>query len=90
MQTTPALSAVSAIIKNQSVDQLPPAVLPMTGFSRWSSLKKFIPFSREKWRQLCAAGRAPRPIRDGLRMTYYRNEEIHRFLADPINYRDGE
>lgn len=87
MKTTPALSAVSAIIKNQSVDKLPPAVLPMTGKSRWSKIKHFAPVSREKFRQLSKEGRAPQPERMGIRITYYDNQELLKWLADPVNYR---
>ena len=74
------------ISKNQQ--QLPaPEALPVNGFSRWSRIKKFSPYSREKFRQLSLEGRAPKPIRDGIRCTYFSNEELHRWLADPINYR---
>ena len=68
--------------------QIPtPEVLPATGHSRWSQIKKYSPYSREKFRQLSIAGRAPQPIRDGVRCTYYRNEEIHKWLANPLGYR---
>ncbi len=64
--------------------------LPLTGKSRFSNFKKFCPFSREKFRQLSKAGKAPRPERLGIRCTFYDNKELHRFLADPINYRVNE
>ena len=71
--------------------QLPtPETLPATGKSRFSQFKKFIPVSREKFRQLAKEGRAPQPERMGIRMTFYDNKELHRWLADPINYRVGE
>lgn len=60
--------------------------LPIPGLSRWSQIKKFIPVSREKFRQLSIAGKAPQPIRDGIRCTYYRNEEIHEWLNNPLGY----
>ena len=63
-----------------------PAVLPLTGKSRYSTFSAFCPFSREKFRQLAKAGKAPQPERMGVRCTYYDNAELHRFLADPINY----
>jgi prophage regulatory protein len=62
------------------------ADLPIPGLSRWSQIKKFIPVSREKFRQLSIAGKAPQPIRDGIRCTYYRNEEIHEWLNNPLGY----
>jgi len=60
--------------------------LPQIGMSRWSQIKSFIPFSKEKFRQLSLAKKAPQPIRMGIRCSFYRNEEIHRFLNDPLNY----
>lgn len=67
-----------------------PEVLPATGKSRFSQFKKFIPVSKEKFRQLSKAGRAPQPERMGIRCTFYDNGELHRWLADPINYRAGK
>lgn len=68
--------------------QLPiPETLPATGKSRFSQFKKFIPVSKEKFRLLSKAGRAPQPERMGMRCTFYDNGELHRWLADPVNYR---
>ena len=67
-----------------------PETLPATGKSRFSQFKKFIPVSKEKFRQLSKAGRAPQPERMGIRCTFYDNGELHRWLADPVNYRAGE
>lgn len=61
-------------------------VLPLIGMSRFSQFKKFLPLSREKFRQLSKAGKAPQPVRMGTRLTMYSNEELHRFLADPLKY----
>ncbi len=70
--------------------QLPsPETLPATGKSRFSQFKKFIPISKEKFRQLSKEGKAPQPERMGIRCTFYDNQELHRWLADPINYRTG-
>lgn len=67
-----------------------PATLPLIGKSRWSKIKHFAPVSREKFRQLSLVGRAPKPEREGTRCTFYDNPELHKWLADPINYRAGE
>lgn len=77
------------VIANQTyLGGLPaPATLPATGKSRFSNFKPYCPFSREKFRQLARDGKAPQPERMGVRCTYYDNGELHRFLADPINYR---
>lgn len=64
----------------------PQEVLPLIGMSRFSQFKKFLPLSREKFRQLSKAGKAPQPVRMGTRLTMYSNEELHRFLADPLKY----
>ncbi|MCB1976385.1 MAG: transcriptional regulator [Nitrosomonas sp.] len=64
-----------------------PAVLPLSGKSRFSQFKKFSPVSKEKFRQLSKEGRAPQPERMGIRCTFYDNQELHRWLKDPVNYR---
>ena len=72
----------------QKQQQLPtPETLPATGKSRFSQFKRFIPISREKFRQLAKEGKAPQPERMGIRCTFYDNAELHKWLADPINYR---
>lgn len=73
-------------MQSQSSFSQEPMVLPLMGMSRWSQIKSFIPFSKEKFRQLSLAKKAPQPIRMGIRCSFYRNEEIHRFLEDPLNY----
>lgn len=70
--------------------QATPATLPLTGKSRWSRIAKFSPVSRETFRKLSKEGKAPRPERMGVRCTFFDNAELHRWLADPINYREGE
>ena len=64
----------------------PQEVLPLIGMSRFSQFKKFLPLSREKFRQLSKAGKAPQPLRMGRRLTMYSNAELHRFLSDPLSY----
>ncbi|CAG9168107.1 helix-turn-helix transcriptional regulator [Cupriavidus pinatubonensis] len=63
------------------------AVLPMTGVSRYGQIAPFISLSREKWRQLVLAGKAPQAIRMGTRCTVYKNSDVHAWLADPMGYR---
>jgi len=63
-----------------------PERLPIDGMSRFSQFKKFLPISREKWRQLVRDGKAPKAVCLGIRCTMWHNREIHEFLADPINY----
>lgn len=61
--------------------------LPTVGMCRWDTLSRFVPISRESWRKLVNAGKAPRPVRLTERCTMYSNAEVHRWLADPAAYR---
>lgn len=63
-----------------------PSTLPVDGMSRWRQFEPFSPVSRERFRQLSNEGRAPKPVRLGIRCTMYHNRELHRWLADPVNY----
>ena len=67
----------------------PKASLPHDGMSRWNQIAQFSPFSREKFRQLVNAGKAPPAVRLSERCTCYSNRELHRFFADPLNYSAG-
>lgn len=67
-----------------------PQTLPTMGKSRFKNFAPFCPVSREKFRQLSLEGRAPKPERLGIRCTYYDNAELHKWLADPANYRVEE
>ena len=71
----------------QKEKSVSPEVLPITGKSRWSRIAKFSPVSKETFRKLSIEGRAPQPERIGIRCTFYDNQELHRWLADPVNYR---
>jgi len=70
-----------------SAGQQPVApILPLIGLSKWAQIEPFIPMCRESWRKLVLAGKAPRAIRLTSACTVYKNEEVHRYLADPLNY----
>lgn len=60
--------------------------LPEIGMCRWDTLRRFIPLSRESWRKLVIAGKAPQPVKLSARCTMYPNAEVHRWLADPAAY----
>ena len=64
-----------------------PDTLPADGMSRLGQLNRFLPFSRETFRKLPKDGKAPQPIRMGVRYTFYKNKEIHAFLAHALSYR---
>lgn len=72
--------------KNAYAPQTPDG-LPLDGFSRWENLRRFIPLSRETVRQRELEGRFPRASRLTQRCTVWSNRELHRWMADPLNYR---
>ncbi len=75
--------------KQKSVYSVPfeRATLPNDGMSRFRQIKPFIGVSQETWRKMVLKGTAPKPIRLGTRCTLYRNEDVHAYLADPLNYK---
>jgi predicted DNA-binding transcriptional regulator AlpA len=82
-------ASVDDVLQHSKTEEISfnPEVLPLTGKSRWSQIKKFSPVCRETFRRLSKEGRAPQPERLGVRCTFYDNRELHRWLADPVNYR---
>jgi predicted DNA-binding transcriptional regulator AlpA len=65
----------------------PPKSLPLDGYSRWSDLRDFVPFSRETLRMRELEGRFPRRVHLSRRCAAWSNREIFRWLADPAGYR---
>ena len=76
-------------LKNEviSTAQTERTTLPKDGMSRFKQFQTFLPISRETWRKLVRDKRAPQPIRMGARCTLWRNEQLHEFLNDPLNYK---
>ena len=64
-----------------------PNNLPHNGMSRFNQIKPFLPVSRETYRKMVRAGKAPQPIHLFLTCVMYQNSDLHAFLADPVNYR---
>ncbi|WP_392389108.1 helix-turn-helix transcriptional regulator [Burkholderia multivorans] len=65
-----------------------PESLPLDGYSRWKDLKPFLPFSQETLRQRELANRFPKRVQLGsARCVGWPNRELHRWFADPANYR---
>jgi predicted DNA-binding transcriptional regulator AlpA len=69
----------------ESAPKQPPA-LPTVGLSKWPQIKPFLPIGRETWRKLGLEGKAPRPIKLSETCAVYRNEEVLRWIADPLGY----
>ncbi len=65
----------------------PAPTLPMIGMSRFKQIQPFLPISSERFRQLVRDQKAPQPTYLGSRCAMYKNSELHKFLADPLNYR---
>ncbi|MFM0292802.1 MULTISPECIES: helix-turn-helix transcriptional regulator [Paraburkholderia] len=70
----------------QQIAPAQPPVLPTTGLSKWPQIKPFLPIGRETWRKLGLEGKAPRPIKLSETCAVYRNEQVLRWIADPLNY----
>ncbi|MDB4873341.1 MAG: hypothetical protein JWL97_4345 [Gemmatimonadales bacterium] len=70
--------------RRAEIEQAP--TLPTVGMCRWDTLSHFVPISRESWRKLVLAGKAPKPVKLSERCTMYPNAEVHRWLADPSGY----
>ncbi|SFU49442.1 transcriptional regulator, AlpA family [Nitrosomonas eutropha] len=66
-----------------------PYVVPETGWCRWNQIKSLVPVSKETWRQMGLNGTGPTPIRLGERTTLYRCEDVRRWLADPLFFKQG-
>ncbi len=77
----------ACIVANHSIESSSILNLPMVGLFRFGQIEPFLPFSRETWRKLVKAGKAPAPIRMSNRCTVWAAAAIHEFLCDPINYR---
>lgn len=74
--------------QNSKVAEAPtPEVLPITGSSRWSGFKRFMPISLGTWLNLVKQGKAPQPQKLGSRATFWKNSEIHEWLSSPSTYR---
>ena len=65
----------------------PAPTLPTIGMSRFKQIQPFLRISRELFRQLVRDQKAPQPTYLGSRCAMYQNSELHKFLADPLNYR---
>jgi prophage regulatory protein len=65
----------------------PAPTLPTIGMSRFKKIQPFLPISRERFRQLVRDHKAPQPTYLGSRCAMYKNSELHKFLADPLNHR---
>lgn len=60
-----------------------PLSIPATGFLREPAVLSFIPIGRSTWWAGVKAGRYPKPVKLGARMTAWRAEDI-RTLIDSL------
>ncbi len=80
---TPNKTLIQAPLSQHTI----PQTLPIDGYTRWRSLKAYLPFCRETLRKLEREGRFPQRIHLSLRCAAWPNRELHRYFADPIHYR---
>jgi len=87
--SSPAIKLVASTIAQPATNpaDAPLLSLPQHGMSRWNDIAPFSPVCREIFRRLVLAGKAPQPVKFTKRCTAYHNSELHRWLADPLNYR---
>lgn len=69
---------------SKSTETIP--TLPPAGYSRFNQIKLFFPVTREKWRTMVRQKRAPQPVVLSSKHVIYKNSEVIKFLADPVNY----
>jgi prophage regulatory protein len=74
-----------------SIRDLPSTIryLPSTGFLRLKRVLEFIPVSPTEWWRGVHAGRLPKPIKLGPRMSAWRAEDI-KALIDRLNAKEGK
>lgn len=65
-------------------------VLSQEGYSRWETLRHFIPLCRENCRLREIEGRFPKRVQLSPRCVAWSNAEIRRWLESPETYRSGE
>lgn len=61
-------------------------ILPSIGLFKWRDIAPFVGMSRESWRKLVNAGKAPAPIRLTSSCSLYRAQDVHAWLVNPIGY----
>lgn len=56
------------------------------GLYRWKELSQFLPVSRDFWRRLVIAKKAPTPIKIGSRSKFWKGEDVMEWLQNPESY----
>ena len=60
--------------------------LPDTGLLQFNQFQHFVRMTRATWLKLVAQGKAPKAHRLNDRLTFYKAEDLNRFLADPSGF----
>jgi len=68
--------------KHATTNDIPPASLPFTGYSRAAQLLPFLPFKKTTLYKLSQSGAFPAPVRLGERMTAWSNESVHKWFKE--------
>lgn len=64
--------------------------LPSVGRGKWSTIEPFVGICRESARTRALAGKFPRAIKISATCALYDFAEVHKWIADPANYRVGQ
>lgn len=72
--------------RTKATQQDIPSELPKIGLFRINQLLPFIGISREKWRLLVKAGKAPKPVKLSKGCTVWKCEDVHRWIANPAGF----
>lgn len=75
-----------ALSVNSSSQPVSTPLLP-GGLSRFNDIEPYLPFSRETWRLMVKAGRAPQSQRVNPRCTVWQNDEVNAWLANPAAFK---
>jgi prophage regulatory protein len=82
------MEAKKADSRARSADSSDALALPPHGFTRWNTLKLYVPMSREAIRLREIAGRFPKRVQLGsARCVGWRNEDLHAYFRDPDGFR---
>ena len=69
-----------------SVNSNSQSKFPDQALLQFEQFKHLVNMSRCSWLKLVNQGKAPKPFRINRRVTFYRAEDLNRFLTDPVNF----
>lgn len=79
MTTIHRMDSIKHKVKNKPV-------IDPDGLYQWKELSQFLPVSRDFWRRLVNAKKAPTPLTIGSRSKFWRGEDVIEWLQNPESY----